>query len=449
MRRFGEYSTGFCSGWMRVRGERRRRGVDRGFVLSDHADWPALLRTIEETGARRVLATHGHTDTLVRYLREQGIDAAPLRDRVRGESTDAALRRALRGARHDHRDPPQGRGARRLLRRDTGRGRGLGPALPGRRAPAATGRSGDAATLAGRGQPPAGVAGRGDLRSRRRPRRDDRAAGGAGTSPTPGSSAAPADLSLQAWIETRLLPLAALPEPAQREQVVGWWRRCPARECFLVNKLLTGALRVGVSRRACSRARSRSTPGCRAKSCSARLTGDWPPTRGLLDGSSIRASTRRPAIRRTPTRSSSPRRSKARPGSSATARDWLAEWKWDGIRAQLIRRAGQRVALVARRGTGHRALPRDRRRGRTPAELDACSTARCWPGATTARPCPSASCRSASAASARVASCSPTRRRAFLAYDLLEHEGDDLRAAAAGRAARSDWRRCSRHGTAR
>lgn len=79
IRRFGEHSSGFCSGWMRVRGDRRRRGYDRGFVLSDHADWPSLLRTFRETGARRILLTHGHTDTMVRYLQEQGVDAAALR----------------------------------------------------------------------------------------------------------------------------------------------------------------------------------------------------------------------------------------------------------------------------------------------------------------------------------------------------------------------------------
>jgi putative mRNA 3-end processing factor len=79
MRRFGEHRTGFCSGWMRVRGDRRRRGYDRGFVLSDHADWPSLLRTFSETGAKRILLTHGYTDAMCRYLRERGIDAAALR----------------------------------------------------------------------------------------------------------------------------------------------------------------------------------------------------------------------------------------------------------------------------------------------------------------------------------------------------------------------------------
>lgn len=78
MRRFGRCSTGFCSGWMAVRGNQRRRAYDRGFVLSDHADWPALLNTIAETGARRVLVTHGHADPLVRYLNEQGLEAAAL-----------------------------------------------------------------------------------------------------------------------------------------------------------------------------------------------------------------------------------------------------------------------------------------------------------------------------------------------------------------------------------
>lgn len=78
MRRFGEHSTGFCSGWMRVRGDRRRRGYDRGFVLSDHADWPALVQTCADSKAHTVLLTHGHTDALTRYLNEQGTKAAAL-----------------------------------------------------------------------------------------------------------------------------------------------------------------------------------------------------------------------------------------------------------------------------------------------------------------------------------------------------------------------------------
>ena len=85
IRRFGEASSGFCSGWMRVRGDRRRRGYDRGFVLSDHADWPSLLRTIRETRAPRVLLTHGYTDALCRFFQEQGVAATALRTEYGGE----------------------------------------------------------------------------------------------------------------------------------------------------------------------------------------------------------------------------------------------------------------------------------------------------------------------------------------------------------------------------
>ncbi len=74
-RRFKDADHGFASGMMRIRGVRRRRGFDRGFVLSDHADWPDLLRTIADTGARRVVAMHGHADVLARYLNEQGLTA--------------------------------------------------------------------------------------------------------------------------------------------------------------------------------------------------------------------------------------------------------------------------------------------------------------------------------------------------------------------------------------
>ena len=78
MRRFRKPATGFASGWMRIRGNRRRRGYDRGFVISDHVDWPGLLRTIHDTGATEVLTTHGRADELVRYLRERGLRARPL-----------------------------------------------------------------------------------------------------------------------------------------------------------------------------------------------------------------------------------------------------------------------------------------------------------------------------------------------------------------------------------
>jgi putative mRNA 3-end processing factor len=74
MRRFAGASDAFASGWMQLRGARRRRAVDRGFVLSDHADWPGLNRAIDESGAQRVYATHGYAESLARYLTERGLD---------------------------------------------------------------------------------------------------------------------------------------------------------------------------------------------------------------------------------------------------------------------------------------------------------------------------------------------------------------------------------------
>ena len=75
-RRFGPYSDAFASGWMQLRGARRRRSVDRGFVLSDHADWPGLQRAIAATGADRVIVTHGYEAVMVRWLSDQGLQAS-------------------------------------------------------------------------------------------------------------------------------------------------------------------------------------------------------------------------------------------------------------------------------------------------------------------------------------------------------------------------------------
>ncbi len=75
LKRFGNYSDAFASGWMQLRGARRRRGVDRGFVMSDHADWPGLQAAILGTGAQRVFVTHGSVAVMVRWLQEKGLQA--------------------------------------------------------------------------------------------------------------------------------------------------------------------------------------------------------------------------------------------------------------------------------------------------------------------------------------------------------------------------------------
>jgi putative mRNA 3-end processing factor len=75
IKRFGDYSDAFASGWMLLRGARRRRAVDRGFVLSDHADWPGLMQAIKSSGAQRVIVTHGQIPVMVRWLQQNGLEA--------------------------------------------------------------------------------------------------------------------------------------------------------------------------------------------------------------------------------------------------------------------------------------------------------------------------------------------------------------------------------------
>lgn len=87
MRRFPNRSRAFVSGWMRIRGNRRRRSVDRGFVLSDHSDWDGLVSTIADSGARKIYLTHGYANEFRRWLQNQGYEAEviPTVNNDRGE----------------------------------------------------------------------------------------------------------------------------------------------------------------------------------------------------------------------------------------------------------------------------------------------------------------------------------------------------------------------------
>lgn len=88
-RLLGDYSDAFASGWMQLRGARQRQGVDRGFVLSDHADWPGLQRAIAATQAQRVLVTHGYESVMVKWLQQQGLQADALKTLFADEASDA------------------------------------------------------------------------------------------------------------------------------------------------------------------------------------------------------------------------------------------------------------------------------------------------------------------------------------------------------------------------
>ena len=87
LRRFGPQSTGFASGWMMVRGARRQRAIDRGFVLSDHADWPELLTAIKSAEADTVYVTHGFSEEVVRYLNGTGTNAEELKTKFVGDDS--------------------------------------------------------------------------------------------------------------------------------------------------------------------------------------------------------------------------------------------------------------------------------------------------------------------------------------------------------------------------
>ena len=88
MRKFGRVSTAMASGWMAIRGARRRRSVDRGFVISDHVDWPSLLTAVEQCDPESVWVTHGYTSAVARYLQETGRDAHAIASPVRGEDDE-------------------------------------------------------------------------------------------------------------------------------------------------------------------------------------------------------------------------------------------------------------------------------------------------------------------------------------------------------------------------
>ena len=85
LRRFGPHSTGFASGWMLVRGARRQRAIDRGFVLSDHADWPELNTAIRKTEAETIYVTHGFSEEVARWLNETGLNAVTLKTQFVGD----------------------------------------------------------------------------------------------------------------------------------------------------------------------------------------------------------------------------------------------------------------------------------------------------------------------------------------------------------------------------
>jgi len=88
LRKFEPFSLAFVSGWMSIRGARRRQSADRGFVMSDHADWDMLNKAVRETGAEKVFVTHGYSLQFSRWLNEQGIESGVVETEFEGEGVD-------------------------------------------------------------------------------------------------------------------------------------------------------------------------------------------------------------------------------------------------------------------------------------------------------------------------------------------------------------------------
>jgi DNA ligase-1 len=146
------------------------------------------------------------------------------------------------------------------------------------------------------------------------------------------------DLSLAAWVEDRLVPLQKTDEAAQRAMVTTWWLGLPRAERFLLNKLLTGEFRVGVAQTLVVRALALAA-GSEPTRVAARLMGDWMPSAewftSVMSADAGEADPSQPY----PFFLASPL--EGPPDTLGDRQDWLVEWKWDGIRAQLVRRRGE------------------------------------------------------------------------------------------------------------
>ena len=230
-----------------------------------------------------------------------------------------------------------------------------------------------------------------------------------------------ADIRLSDWFNQRILPLAGQSVDERRAQIVAWWHELPYRECFLVNKLLTGALRVGVSRSLVTRALADSLDQPRIQ-IERALIGNWQPSAEFW-GALCRNEGNLHVAHPYPFYLASPLEGA---GQRLGERDqWLVEWKWDGIRGQLVRRAG-RCTLWSR---GEEIITE-----RFPeivaaaaALPDGCvldGEVLAWSGD---RALPFAKLQQRigrSKVTAKILSEIPAR---FVAYDLLEFDGVDLR----------------------
>ena len=229
-------------------------------------------------------------------------------------------------------------------------------------------------------------------------------------------------LSLSEWVEDRILRLKAMDPAAQQAAVTSWWRSLNRLERFILLKLLTGEFRVGVSQTLVVRALAQAS-GLETPIVAARLMGDWTPAAEWFERLLSQESTDDDRSRPYPFCLAAPL--EGDPDALGDVADWQVEWKWDGIRAQLIRR-GDAVHLWSR---GEELITH-----RFP-EITAAATH--LPDGTVLdgevlafkddRPMPFSALQQRIGRQKQVAQMSRAVPVVFMTYDILEAEGVDIR----------------------
>src|SRR6516165_7971864 len=157
---------------------------------------------------------------------------------------------------------------------------------------------------------------------------------------TAASEPAQADLPLAAWVEERILALQSTDSAGQRARVTEWWLGLPRGQRFVLNKLLTGEFRVGVAQTLVMRALADAI-GTEPTIVAARLMGEWTPSAEWFTSIGSPGSGKDTADPSQPYPFYLASPLEGEPQALGERAEWLVEWKWDGIRAQLIRRSGQ------------------------------------------------------------------------------------------------------------
>ena len=230
------------------------------------------------------------------------------------------------------------------------------------------------------------------------------------------------DVPLAEWVESRILPLRELDEETQQRRVTSWWRGRDRLQRFMLLKILTGELRVGVSHTLVVRALAQAAD-LPATTIAARMMGDWTPTAEWFTSLLSHEQTSEDRSRPYPFFLASPLEDSVE--SLGPRDEWLVEWKWDGIRAQLVRRAGD-VHLWSR---GEELITR-----RFP-EIAAAATrlgeGTVLDGEVLAyrddRPLPFSALQQRIGRQKQVAQMARAVPVVFMAYDILEDRGEDIR----------------------